>query len=145
MRRNAGFTLIGLGIALAGLASVPLSLKVVPMAWAFFVGGILVLLVGGTLAALGETKPERQARAHDLLVKRHALENERDELNARRIEIEGTEGVKEYHATVAESYDDNLRSGVIAGELAVLTAERDKIDRRLSQIQAELESLDRLG
>lgn len=138
MRITVGKWLIGAGIGIAGLGSVAVALQAPMLGWLVFAGGIILALVGAVYMLLGDTKDERRARQHERTVERNRLENERDELTARRAQIDADLDIRGYWHGVAADYGDNLRTGAIGAEVATLTAERDGIDRRLSQIEAEL-------
>jgi hypothetical protein len=140
MRLTVGKWLAGSGLAIAALAGVPASLNVPAVAWGLFIAGLVITICGLVFALRGETPDERRMREHERTVARNALENERGELNGRRAQIEGELTKQTYWASVADNCNDTARSAVIAGEIATLTAERDGIDRRLAQIEAELAS-----
>lgn len=140
MRLKVGIFIAGTGVALAGVGAVPAALGEPGLAWMLMASGLALALFGVIHALRGETPDERRQREHERTVKRNALENERDRLNGRWAEIEGELSKQTYFASVANNYNDGARSAIIAGEIATLTAERDKIDRRLAQIETELAS-----
>jgi len=141
MRLKVGLWIAGTGLIVAGLGAVPASLGVPLVAWLCFVGGV-VLAVGGAIHAMrGETPDERRKREHEHVIARNALENERDDLTARRSKIDADLDIRGYWHNVATSYSDNLRATAIDAEVATLAAERDGIDRRLAQIEHELSTL----
>lgn len=140
MRLTVGKWLAGAGYALAAIGAVPAALGVPVAAWIMVIGGIGVGLLGTIYAAMGPTPDEKRKALHERTVNLNTLENERDALNAERAVIEGELVRVRIWAENAAGYDDAARVALRHGDIASLTADRDKIDRRLSQITTELES-----
>lgn len=138
MRLTVGKWLIGAGIGIAGLGSVAVALQAPTLGWLVFAGGIVLALLGAVYMLLGDTKDERRAREHARTVERNRLENERDELTARRDQIDADLGVQDHWHGNATMYGDTLRAGQIDADKRKLNAEREGIERRLAQIETEL-------
>jgi len=140
VRRTIGLWAVATGLAIAALAAVPAALQAPVFAWLVFLAGLTIAILGAVYALRGPTAEERRKDKHERDVKRHGLENERDELNARRQQIGSEVSTQEYWLGNASNYNDHLRTQAIASTIATLIAERDGIDRRLSQISTELSS-----
>lgn len=94
MRLKVGSWIAGSGLLVAGLASVPLALGAPLVAWLCFIGGIVLAVSGAVHALRGPTPDERRTQEHDRTVTRNRLENERDDLAARRQGIDADLAVK---------------------------------------------------
>lgn len=138
MRLTVGKWLAGSGLAIAALGGVPAVLGAPVVAWGLLIAGLVVAMIGLAFALLGETPEERRKSNHERTVNRNALENERDRLKARLLQIEAELEKEGYWAEVATMYGDAKRQAVIAGNVATLEAERAEVKRRLPQIETEL-------
>jgi len=146
-----GLSLIGIGVAVATLASVPVlasaAVGVIVLGGVVGVAGVIV-----SLAAVPELKRERTARegkeereGEGLEVERLArverFQCERDELTAERARWSAARAKNEYWMSVASNYGDTLRSSEIEADLAEIAAKDSGAERRLVVVAAALAAI----
>lgn len=66
------------------------------------------------------------------------LRERRDVVRARMTVLTGEKSVKQHFLSVAESYQDDLRAGVLRGELAIIEVETSKLRVELDALNEEL-------